>query len=72
MARTALRWTVDQVAEQSDISWAMAQKLDRAEDVPKVKDEVLTKVKDVFEKAGIVFEDETDTQFASIRKRKPN
>lgn len=70
MARAALRWKVDHVADAAEISWAMAQKLERTDDVPNVREDVLSKVCAAFENAGIVFEAETETGHGTVRLTK--
>ena len=57
MARAALRWRVNTLADNSGVNWARVQQMEKAEGVPSARAEVLEQIRKVFEDAGIVFID---------------
>jgi DNA-binding Xre family transcriptional regulator len=58
MARAALRWRVDKLADSSGISWANIQKMEKEDDVPSAPEQHLQKVKNIFEEHGVIFLDQ--------------
>ncbi|MDA8637432.1 helix-turn-helix domain-containing protein [Rhodospirillales bacterium] len=55
MARVALRWRVDDLAEHSGVQWARLQQIERADGAPSAYPEVMNALKLAFEKHGVEF-----------------
>ena len=55
MARAALRWRVDNLAELSGLSWARVQQMERATSISATNSDNLEVVRRVLEEAGICF-----------------
>lgn len=70
MARAALRWKVDDLAEATGLSWARVQQMERADDVPSASEQNLKMVRQVLEEAGVVFIAEDDVAGPGVRVRK--
>lgn len=70
MARAALRWKVDDLAEATGLSWARVQQMERADDVPSASEQNLKMVRQVLEEAGVVFIAEDDIAGVGVRVRK--
>jgi len=70
MARAALRWKVDDLAEATGLTWARVQQMERADDVPSASEQNLKTVRQVLEDAGVVFIAEDDSAGPGVRVRK--
>tara|TARA_R110002096_G_scaffold94635_6_gene212916 strand:- start:14024 stop:14260 length:237 start_codon:yes stop_codon:yes gene_type:complete len=70
LARTALRWTVDKLADLSGVSWAKLQKTEKKDSQPNLDESLLLKIRELFESNGIEFIEENDNYHASIKIKK--
>lgn len=61
MARVALHWKIDDLAEKTGVPWARLQKVERGNGVPDVPPETMAALRRVFEDAGIVFIPESES-----------
>lgn len=60
MARAALRWRVTTLAENTGVNWARLQQMEKADDVPSARPDILEKVRRTFEEAGVEFLDDQE------------
>jgi len=60
MARAALHWRVNTLAEKSGVNWARMQQMEKSNDVPSAPAESLEKVKNLFEAEGVEFTQSED------------
>ena len=58
LARTALRWTAEELAEKSGVSWATIQRMEATDGVPAALAKNLQAIQRTLEAAGVVFIDE--------------
>ncbi len=58
MARSALRWRIDDLADAADVTWARLQAIEKTDGVPSASTESLDKIREVLEGNGIVFVDD--------------
>ena len=70
MARTYLRWTIDDLSKKTDIPWARLQNIEKSDDLDDSLNERLIVIKKVFEDNGIFFQDEDDQFKKSIKIKK--
>ena len=70
MARAALRWKVDDLADATGLTWARVQQMERADEVPSASEQKLKMVRQVLEEAGVVFIAEDDIAGPGVRVRK--
>tara|TARA_B100002019_G_C21233411_1_gene581387 strand:+ start:608 stop:820 length:213 start_codon:yes stop_codon:yes gene_type:complete len=70
MARTYLRWTIDDLSKKTDIPWARLQYIEKSDQLDESLNEKLTVIKKVFEDNGIFFQEEDDEFEKSIRIKK--
>ena len=70
MARTYLRWTIDDLSKKTDIPWARLQHIEKSDQLDESLNEKLTVIKKVFEDNGILFQEEDDEFEKSIRIKK--
>ena len=70
MARAALRWKVDDLADATGLTWARVQQMERADEVPSAAEQKLKMVRQVLEEAGVVFIAEDDIAGPGVRVRK--
>ena len=70
MARTYLRWTIDDLSKKTDIPWARLQHIEKSDQLDESLNEKLTVIKKVFEDNGIFFQEEDDEFEKSIRIKK--
>ena len=59
-ARALLRWTADDLAERSGVSWRTIQRLEAATGVPDSRSKTLQAIRRAFESVGVVFIDQND------------
>jgi transcriptional regulator with XRE-family HTH domain len=71
LARAALRWRVDDLADASGISWARIQQMEREDDVPSAPEKHLKKVRKIFEEHGIVFLDQDKNGLVGVQFAPP-
>jgi hypothetical protein len=67
MARAALRWRVNTLADNTGVGWARLQQMEKADGVPSAREEIIEKVRQVFEDAGVIFLDADDTSGVGVR-----
>ncbi len=70
MARTYLRWTIDDLSKKTNIPWARLQHIEKSDQLDESLNEKLTIIKKVFEDNGIFFQEEDDQFEKSIRIKK--
>jgi len=70
MARTYLRWTIDDLSKKTDIPWARLQNIEKSDELDDSLNERLIVIKKVFEDNGIFFQDEDDQFKKSIKIKK--
>ena len=70
MARTYLRWTIDDLSKKTNIPWARLQHIEKSDQLDESLNEKLTIIKKVFEDNGIFFQEEDDQFKKSIRIKK--
>ena len=70
MARAALRWRVDHLAEATGLTYARIQQMERTDGVPNVAPDQLEAVHRAFSEAGVVLLDEDDENGLGVRLRK--
>ena len=58
MARAAIRWTAEKLAEEAHVSWSTIQRMETSDDVPSALAQTLDAVQQALEAAGIEFIDE--------------
>jgi hypothetical protein len=58
MARAALRWSCEDLAEKTGLSYGTLQKAEATDDMPRMVTTNLARVKVAFERAGIEFMDD--------------
>ncbi len=57
-SRALLRWTAQDLAERSGVSWRTIQRLEAATGVPASRSKSLQSIRRVFESAGVAFIDQ--------------
>lgn len=70
MARTYLRWTIDDLSKKTNIPWARLQHIEKSDQLDESLNEKLTIIKKVFEDNGIFFQEEDEQFKKSIRIKK--
>jgi hypothetical protein len=60
MARAALHWRVNTLAEKAGINWARMQQMEKSNSVPSAPEESLASVKQLLESEGVVFTNSDD------------
>ncbi len=55
MARSALRWTAQELAEKAGIGWATVQRMEQGDGVPTASAKNLDAVQRALESAGVIF-----------------
>jgi len=70
MARAALQWRVDDLAQESGVPWARIQQLERGDDVPSTREGVMAAIIRAFETHGVDFVGEDGEWAPTVRKRK--
>ena len=55
MARSALRWTAQELAEKAGIGWATVQRMEQGDDVPTASAKNLDAVQRALETGGVAF-----------------
>ncbi len=70
-ARSLLRWTAQDLAENSGVSWRTIQRLEAATGVPSSHSKNLEAVRRAFEQAGVVFIDQGDESGPGVRLKDP-
>ena len=70
MARVALHWKIDDLAEKTGLPWARLQKVERSNAIPDVPGETMVRLRQIFEEAGVVFTDATDATEPGVTLRK--
>ena len=69
MARAALRWTAQRLAEQSGVSWATIQRVEATDSVPSTLSKNLDAIQRALEAGGVGFID-SDDGGVGVRLRK--
>ena len=70
-ARSLLRWTAQDLADRSGVSWRTIQRLESATGVPASHSKNLEAIRRAFEKAGVLFIDQTEESGPGVKLRKP-
>lgn len=70
MARAALRWTAQELAAQSGVSWATIQRVEATDSVPSALGKTLDAIQRAFQAAGVQFID-SDNGGPGVRLKKP-
>ena len=69
IARSILRWTVDDLSKKTDIPWARIQFLEKIDEFNESHHEKVNKIQKVFEEEGLVFLDKTDKFLETVVKK---
>ena len=67
MARTALKWRVDDLSKETGVGWARIQNMEKSND--KIDNEQINAIKETLQNKGIEFlEEEGSLPFIKIKK----
>ncbi len=69
IARSILRWTVDDLSKKTDIPWARIQFLEKIDVFNESHYDKVNKIQKVFEEEGLVFLDKTDKFLETVVKK---
>ena len=69
MARIALKWRVDDLAKESDVTWARLQTMERSDDLIEFSEKI-QKIVSTFKKHKIEFVDESESYHSFIKIKK--
>jgi len=69
MARIALKWRVDDLAKESDVTWARLQTMERSDDLLEFSEKI-QKIVNTFKKHKIEFVDESESYYSFIKIKK--
>ena len=69
-ARSLLRWSGKQLAQESGVSLPTIQRMEAADGIPPGLSRTLGLIQDAFERAGIIFIDEDDHAGPGVRLQK--
>ena len=69
IARSILRWTVDDLSKKTDIPWARIQFLEKIDVFNESHYDKVNKIQKVFEEESLVFLDKTDKFLESVVKK---
>ena len=68
-ARALLRWSAQNLADESGVSWKTIQRMEASEGVPSATARNIEKIRKTLEVAGVIFIDEND-EGPGVRLRK--
>tara|TARA_Y100000768_G_C23732010_1_gene565257 strand:+ start:117 stop:353 length:237 start_codon:yes stop_codon:yes gene_type:complete len=70
IARSILKWTVDDLSKKTNISWARIQHLEKIDKFESSHEEKVNKIQIIFENEGLVFVPPSDNHYESVLKKK--
>jgi len=69
MARIALKWRVDDLSKESEVTWARLQTMERSDDLLEFSEKI-QKIVNTFKKYKIEFVDESESYYSFIKIKK--
>jgi len=70
IARSILKWTVDDLSKKTEISWARIQHFERIDKFESSHAEKVAIIKNIFEEEGLEFVAPSDNYCESVLKKK--